>query len=90
MIYSISSQSFLDSTGADNIPAKDGYEYPSNDIASFYLSSRELVQERSRDHNKWLGEIILLGLFESNSHDNTILGFYASYSHDNTVMWQLI
>jgi hypothetical protein len=47
----ISSQSFLDSTGADNIPAKDGYEYLSNDVAPFYLGSRELVQESNRDHN---------------------------------------
>jgi hypothetical protein len=51
MIYSISSQSFLDSTGADNIPTKDGYEYLSNDVAPFYLGSRELVQESNRDHN---------------------------------------
>jgi len=51
MISSVSSQSFLDSTGAVNIPAKDGYEYPSNDAAAFYLSSRELVQENNGDHN---------------------------------------
>jgi hypothetical protein len=51
MISSVSAQSFLDSTGTDNIPAKDGYEYPSNDAAPFYLSSRELVQENNGDHN---------------------------------------
>lgn len=70
MMSNFSAQFYLDLTGTDNIPIKDGYEYPSNDAAPFYSNSYDTTSDNAGDQASALSlEAELVSAVESHSQD---------------------